>query len=206
MLNLKLEELVYLLLTLDIEGKEDCVVNNFVGDAIDVLTVFGELTENVSVVLDCVQFDSEDDKGCYCLSVEKYDDESVLVSVVNAVNEKTSKYYAINGNVFVADYISEKFEKDIKSYPHADLGRVLRIGLDWEDGVDDLSIGCHLKESCEKSDREIYTEKDKNSITQSWTDGSSYYSRSFQSSDPKKLDKVVSEWSDFEAKFKSGKK
>ena len=206
MLNLKLEELVYVLLTLDIEGKEDCVVNNFVGDAIDVLGVFGELTENVPVVMDCIQFDSEDDKGYYCLSVEKYDDESILVSVVNAVNEKTGKYYAINGNVFVADYISEKFEKDIKSYPHADLGRVLRVNLDWGDNEDNPCEDCNLKESCEKSDREIYTEKDKNSITQSWTDGSSYYSRSFQSSDPKKLDKVAGEWSDFEIKFKSGKK
>ena len=72
MLNLNKSDLVYLLLTLDRED-EDYVVNNFVGDAWDVLGVLTELTENVPVELDCIQFDSEDEEGYYCLSVEKSD-------------------------------------------------------------------------------------------------------------------------------------
>lgn len=190
MINLKLEELIYLLLTLDDEDNDDEIVNNYVGDSLDVLSILNELTKNVPVVLDSVQFDSEDVDNLYCISVEKYDDNSILVGIVNAVNPNGNKFYAINGNIFVSDYVSKSFEKDVKSYPYADTGDIIRVCLEDEDEDED----------------KIVTEKSDHMIHQAWSDGTSYYSRSFQSSDPKQLDKIVKEWSDFETKFKLEKK
>ena len=70
MIKLNLHELVYLLLTFDNEyfKDEDYVINNFIGSSFDILEVLSELTEKVPVVLDCVQFDSEDE-DIYCLSL-----------------------------------------------------------------------------------------------------------------------------------------
>ena len=195
MIKLNLNELVYVLLTFDDEcfADEDYVINNFVGNSFDVLGVLSELTENVPVVLDCIQFDSEDD-GVYCLSVEKLEDEAVLVSIVDAVNKSNGKFYAINGNMFVADYVSEDFEDDIVSYKHAEPGHIIRFNY-----VND----CEDEDSCEEDDA-FYTEKNDHMIHQSWSDGNNYYSRSFSSSDPKMLDKISKEWSEFEAKFRKG--
>ena len=198
MIKLNLNELVYVLLTFDDEcfADEDYVINNFVGNSFDVLGVLSELTENVPVVLDCVQFNSEDD-GVYCLSVEKLEDEAVLVSIVDAVNKSNGKFYAINGNMFVADYISEDFEDDIVSYKHAEPGHIIRFNY-----VNDFSED---EDSCDEDDNdEFYTEKNDHMIHQSWSDGNNYYSRSFSSSDPKMLDKISKEWSAFEAKFRKG--
>ena len=197
MLSIDKKELVYLLLTLD-RDDEDYVINNFVGDAWDVLGVLTELTEKVSVELDCIQFNSEDEDGYYCISVEKseYDDDAVLVSVVNAMNETNGKFYGINGNVFVADYVIDSFEKDIKSYQYTDLGYVVRINY-----CDDDS--CNQKDCCDKKD--IYTEKDDHFITQSWTDGNgNYFSHSFSSTSPKMMELVSKEWSEFATKFRKG--
>ena len=87
MIKLNLHEVVYLLLTFDDElyKNDEYVINNFVGTSLDVLELLSELTKNVPVVIDCLQFNSEDD-NIYCLSVENLDDDAVLVSVVDAVN------------------------------------------------------------------------------------------------------------------------
>ena len=199
MIKLNLNELVYLLLTFDYEDKckdSDYVVNNFVGDSADVLEVFSELTENVPVIIDCVQFNSEDD-GIYCLSVEKFEDDAILVSIVNAINKTNGKFYAINGNIFVADYVSDEFEDDVVSYKHADPGYIVRVSYNY-----DSCENCEHKNECAETDNnEVYTEKTDHSIHQSWSDGNSYYSRSFSSSDPKMLDKISKDWADFEKKF-----
>ena len=203
MLNLSKEELVYLLLTLD-EDSDDYVVNNFVGDSLDVLTILTELTQNVSVTLDCIQFDSENYDGFYCISVEKDEDyeETVLVSVVGAENEEKGKFYGINGNVFVANYIPERFEKDIKNYKQTDLGHIIRI--DFGDHCD----SCEHKEECNsinKDTSKIHMDEDDHFITQSWTDGKgNYFSRSFSSSDSKQMDKISKEWADFADRFRKG--
>ena len=201
--KLNLNELVYALLTFDDEcfANEDYVINNFIGNSFDILEVLSELTENVPVILDCIQFDSEDD-DVYCLSVEKLEDDAVLVSVVNAVNKTNGKFYAINGNMFVADYVSEDFEDDVISYKHAEPGPIIRFNY-----VNDLCNGCEHKESCKEDDEkndEVYTEKNDHMIHQSWSDGNSYFSRSFSSSDPKLLDKISKEWSTFETKLRKG--
>lgn len=195
MIKLNLHEVVYLLLTFDDElyKNDEYVINNFVGTSLDVLEVLSELTENVPVVIDCLQFNSEDD-NIYCLSVENLDDDAVLVSVVDAVNMTNGKFYAINGNIFVADYVSENFENDVASYKHANPGHIVRFTYD--------CCNCHDCEDDEDNNNEIYTEKNEHMIHQSWSDGTSYYSRSFSSSDSKKLDEISKEWSDFEKKFR----
>lgn len=203
MINLNINELVYLLLTFDNKyfKDEDCVVNNFIGSSFDILEVLSELTEHVPVILDCIQFDSEDE-DIYCLSVEELEEEAVLVSVVNAVNATNGKFYAINGNMFVADYVSEDFEDDVNSYKHAIPGHIVRFVY-----TNDSCENCEHKDCCDmdkKDNREIATEKDDHFITQSWSDGNSYFSRSFSSSDTKMLDKISKEWADFEAKFRKG--
>lgn len=197
MINLNKVDLVYLLLTLDKED-EDYVINNFVGNTWDVLGVLTELTENVPVELDCIQFDSEDEEGYYCLSVEKSEnnDSAILVGVVNAMNETNGKFYGINGNVFVADYVIDNFEKDVKSYSQTDLGHIIRINY-CDDCNDDF---CD-----DDNDEYIYTEKDDNFITQSWIDGNgNYFSHSFSSTDPKMMKLISKEWADFEASFRKG--
>ena len=202
MVKLSLNELVYLLLTFDSEFfDEDYVINNFIGDSTDVLEVLSELTENVPVVIDCIQFDTEDD-GIYCLSVEKFDDDKILVGVVNAINSSNGKFYAINGNMFVANYVSDDFENDVVSYKHAEPGHIIRFKY-----TEDSCENCEHKNTCEldkKDDRGIYTEKDDHYITQSWSDGNSYFSISYSSSDPKQMEKISKEWSDFAAKFRKG--
>ena len=198
MLNFNKSDLVYLLLTLD-RDDEDYVVNNFVGDAWDVLGVLTELTECVPVELDCIQFDSEDEEGYYCISVEKSEnnDSAVLVGVVNAMNELNGKFYGINGNVLVADYVIDSFEKDIKSYHQTNLGYVIRVNY-CDSSCDDC-----VNNHCD--DEEIYTEKDDNFITQAWTDGyGNYFSHSFSSTDPKMMELISKEWSDFETRFRKG--
>lgn len=185
MIKVDLEELIYLLLSFD---EDNDFINNFVANASDVFDVLNELTQNIPVTIDCMQFDSEGmDDEYYCITVEKRNDD-VLVSVVEAQNELNEKFYAINGNVFVANYIPEKFEKDINSYPYTNLGHVIRIKLNDTD--------------CDNHENEIYTEKGDHMIHQSWSDGTSYFSRSFQSSDSELLDRIIKEWSDFESKFK----
>ena len=202
MIKLNLNELVYLLLTFDSELlDEDYVINNFIGDSTDVLEVLSELTENVPVVLDCIQFNTEDD-GTYCLSVEKFEEDNVLVSVVNAVNNSNGKFYAINGNMFVADYVSEDFESDVVSYKHAEPGHIVRFKY-----AENSCENCEHKDSCDldkKDNHNIATEKDDHYIAQAWTDGKNYFSRSFSSSDPKQMDKVSKEWANFEAQFRKG--
>lgn len=203
MIKLNLNELVYLLLTFDNEyfKNGDYVINNFIGSSFDVLEVLSELTENVPVVLDCIQFNTEDD-GIYCLSVEKFEENNILVSVVNAVNSSNGKFYAINGNMFVADYVSEDFESDVVSYKHAEPGHIVRFKY-----AENSCENCEHKDSCKEDDEnndEVYTEKSDHMICQSWSDGNSYFSRSFSSSDPKMLDKISKEWSEFEAKFRKG--
>lgn len=203
MIKLDLNELVYLLLTFDDECFKDdeYVINNFVGSSFDVLEVLSELTEKCPVILDCIQFDSEDE-DTYCLSVEELDEEAVLVSVVNAVNKTNGKFYAINGNMFVADYISDDFEDDVVSYKHANPKHIIRFEYN-----NNPCENCEHKDSCKEDDEnndEVYTEKSDHMICQSWSDGNSYFSRSFSSSDPKMLDKISKEWSEFEAKFRKG--
>ena len=203
MIKLNLNELVYLLLTFDNEcfKDEDYIVNNFIGNSFDVLEVLSELTENVPVILDCIQFNSEDE-DLYCLSVEELEEEAVLVSVVSAVNKTNGKFYAINGNMFVADYVSEDFEDDVVGYKHANPGHIVRFVY-----TDNSCENCEHKDCCDldkKDNHEISTEKDDHFITQSWSDGNSYFSRSFSSSDPKMLDKISKEWSEFETKFRKG--
>lgn len=198
MIKLNLNELVYLLLTFDDEyfKDEENIINNFIGSSFDVLEVLSELTENVPVILDCIQFDSEGD-DLYCLYVEKLDDEAVLVGVVDALNKSNGKFYAINGNMFVANYVSENFENDVVSYKYAEPGHIIRF--DYNNIPSQDSEDTDL---CEKND-EVHTEKSDHTIHQSWSDGNNYYSRSFTSSDPKMLDKISKDWIDFEKKFKS---
>lgn len=203
MIKLNLNELAYLLLTFDNEyfKNGDYVVNNFIGNSFDVLEVLSELTEKVPVILDCIQFNSEDE-DTYCLSVEELDEEAVLVSVVNTVNKTNGKFYAINGNMFVANYISDDFEDDVVSYKHANPGHIIRFEYN-----NNPCENCEHKDSCdldEKDNHNIATEKDDHYITQAWTDGKNYFSRSFSSSDPKQMDKVSKEWADFEARFRKG--
>lgn len=201
MIKLNLHELVYLLLTFDNEyfKDEDYVINNFIGSSFDILEVLSELTENVPVVLDCVQFDSEDE-DIYCLSVEELEDHAALVSIVSAVNKTNGKFYAINGNMFVADYVLEDFEGDVMSYKHAEPGHIVRFDFN-----NKPCENCEHKNLCKEDDEnndEIYIERNEHMIHQSWSDGTSYYSRSFSSSDSKKLDEISKEWADFEKKFR----
>lgn len=201
MIKLDLNELVYLLLTFEDEcfKNDEYVINNFVGSSFDVLEVLSELTEKCPVILDCIQFDSEDE-DIYCLSVEELDEEAVLVSVVSAVNKANGKFYAINGNMFVASYVSEDFESDVVSYKHANPGHIIRFGY-----VNDPCDKCEHKDYCQEDENndEIYTEKNDHMIHQSWSDGKSYFSRSFSSSDSEMLKKISKEWENFEKKFKS---
>ena len=175
----------------------DTMSNSFVGNEFEVLDLLGAFNECVDISPDIIQFDSEKE-GYYVFTVDRIKSD-VVYSILPAVNDKTGKFYGVNGNIFVSTSVPENFEEDVKSYPHISVDTIIRVSVWDNDEDEDDCDTCPYKREAKA---EIYTNKSDEGITQSWTDGKgSYFSRSYYSSDKDTMDRVVREWNDFAKKL-----
>ena len=190
-------DIVDLLTDLD----EDSITRSFVGDECEVLELMGTFNECTDIIPDLIQFDSEE-AGYYVFMVDRIGSD-IVYSIFSAVNNSNGKFYGVNGDIFVSTSVPEEFEEDVNSYKHIDVDSIVRVAFDEEDDdeCDGNCSDCPLKENTDKP--AIYTEKEKDKITQAWTDGDgSYFMRSYYSSDKVNMAKIASEWEAFAEGFK----
>lgn len=178
MLHLKnYYELVDIMTDLD----EDTYSINYVGHTEDIYQLLKVINECTNITPDFIEFDSEGDEGeTYVFSIDR-DNSEITYSIMKAINPRDKKFYGINGEILVASDITDSFEEEIENRPCL------------VDFITRVKIG----EPENKCDNIIFTNKSENGITQSWTDGNSYFSRSYYSSDVKDLESIAQEWNDF---------
>ena len=160
---------------------EDSTSRSFVGNETEVMGLLSKCNEFSSFLPDTIQFNSEDE-DYYVFSLDKIDDE-VFYTILPAINENTGKFYGCKGDLFVSTTVPDEFEKDANSYVYIKSDSITRISIKSKENDSDKN--------------NIFTVKSDCGITQSWSDGDSYYSRSYFSSDAKNLENIAKEWNDF---------